>query len=133
MAESFHPDFYVTCATAIPVLFLAVRLQAQDFESTLARLTKPRVQQVLLSIAYASVLAGGAGEVVSLVALLLKQDVFGWKVFVLVATLLLLAVVLYSPFWGFLRAVSGKFREAQGTFGGGGNQAGAGPGAGRPG
>jgi hypothetical protein len=35
MADKFPSDFYVTCATVIPVLFLAVAVQGRTFESIL--------------------------------------------------------------------------------------------------
>jgi hypothetical protein len=35
VADKFPSDFYVTCATVIPVLFLAVAVQGRTFESVL--------------------------------------------------------------------------------------------------
>lgn len=37
MAEKFNADFYVTCATVIPVLFLAAAVQGQAFVFLLQR------------------------------------------------------------------------------------------------
>jgi hypothetical protein len=37
MAENFNANFYVTCATVIPVLFLAAAVQGQAFVFVLQR------------------------------------------------------------------------------------------------
>ena len=124
MAESFYPDFYVTCATVIPVLLLVVAVQARTYESALAREQRRGVRGLLLTIAYVSVVLGGVGELGALVELLVREDTPWWRVTVLVATLLLLVVVLYGPFLGFLRATSGSLIVDQAASGAGGGRQG---------
>lgn len=112
MTDQFHPDFYVTCATVIPVLFLVVAVRAGKYESELVRQPKKGGTRLLLSIAYASVVVGGVGEFGALLELLLRQDNPWWRGIALAATLLLLGVVLFSPFLGLLRATRGALRDS---------------------
>lgn len=110
MAESFYADFYVTCATVIPVLFLIVAVRAGKYESELVNQQKRGVLLLLLIFAYSSVVIGGVGEFGALLELLLRQDNPWWRGIALGATLLLLVVVLFSPFMGLLRATRGALR-----------------------
>src|SRR5690242_1748039 len=96
MTERFNADFYVTCATVIPVLFVSLTVQAQSYESVLRRgerMPLPR-RWLLLNGAYLYVVFGGIGELVALLALFERSDALGWRVIVLIATLLLLSAVI---------------------------------------
>lgn len=42
VAKNFNADFYVTCATVIPVLFIAVTVQGQAYEAVLREALKTR-------------------------------------------------------------------------------------------
>jgi hypothetical protein len=112
MAENYYADFYVTCATVIPVFLLVVAVQARTYEGALESLPKHQrgLRVPLLVIAYAIVLFGGVGEFGALWELRRKQDTVGWNKVVFLATLLLLAVVLYVPLLGNLRAAFGQLR-----------------------
>jgi len=94
MAESFNADFYVTCATVIPVLFVSLAVQAQSYEDSLRRGERmPRLRRwLLLNGAYLYVVFGGIGELVALLALFERSDALVWRVTVLIATLLLRTV-----------------------------------------
>jgi hypothetical protein len=115
MAKSYYSDFYVTCATVIPVFLLVVAVQARTYESALAPLPKNRrgIRALLLVIAYLVVLFGGFGEVGALWELLEKQDTGGWRTIVFAATLALLGVVLYGPLFGNVRATFGALKTDQ--------------------
>jgi hypothetical protein len=115
MAVNYYSDFYVTCATVIPVFLLVVAVQARTYESALAPLPKKSrgIRRVLLVIAYVVVLFGGFGEVGALWELLEKQDTPGWRTIVFAATLALLGVVLYGPLFGNVRAAFGALRADQ--------------------
>jgi len=45
MTEKFNADFYVTCATVIPVLFLAAAVQGQAFAFLLQRARRGTARQ----------------------------------------------------------------------------------------
>jgi hypothetical protein len=105
----YYADFYVTCATVIPVLFLVVAVRAGRYESELAN-KKVHGIQLLLAIAYGSVVLASVGEFGALLQLLLRQDRPVWRAIVFATTLLLLLVVLFSPSLGWWRAITGKVR-----------------------
>ena len=103
----------------IPGLLLVVAVQARTYESALAREQRRGVRGLLLTIAYVSVVLGGVGELGALVEPLVREETPWWRVTVLVATLLLLVVVLYGLFLGFLRATSGSLIVDQAASGAG--------------
>jgi hypothetical protein len=58
MAKHFSPDFYVTCATVIPVLFLALAVQGRTYESVLRSLEQantPPESAIVATISVAGV------------------------------------------------------------------------------
>jgi hypothetical protein len=127
MADSFHPDLYVTCATVIPVLLVAAALQGRTYETDLgARKVGPTRRALLrllgskmaLQLGYLMVMAGGLGEFVALYALLLRTDTHLLRWLVFVATGLLQVVVLVGPFQGYLRSAR-VFPLMRATFGAG--------------
>ena len=117
MADNFNADFYVTCATVIPVLFLAVAVQGQAYEAVLRsarraartarndphtlKLSSYTLLVLLGSTAYliAGVIwsAGGAGEILALLTLYGGRE-DGSKLFVHVATLILVISAIAGPF-----------------------------------
>jgi len=105
MAESFNADFYVTCATVIPVLFVSLTVQAQSYESELRQGERMPLRRrwLLLNAAYLYVVFGGIGELVALLALFGRSDALVWRVTVLISTLLLLSAVMFGPAYGYLR------------------------------
>jgi len=118
VAKNFNADFYVTCATVIPVLFLAVAVQGRAYESVLraarmaaqARHGKRWTRQLgpvgiavsLRLIAYAVVFAGGYGEFLALWALYLRSELRGMRASVLAATVALVVVVSAGPALAYL-------------------------------
>ena len=115
MTKHFPSDFYITCATVIPVLFLAVAVQGRAYEAVLraslsaaqARLGEQWTRQLtpllksrlLKFTAYAIVVAGGFGELVALLVLYRGYEHPGERTTVLAATLVLVAAVASGPIW----------------------------------
>jgi hypothetical protein len=142
MADNFQPDFYVTCATVIPVLFLAYAVQGGAYASFLklyeqiekynsAWVPPPRPRRpgaylasttrvlltltaapILLLGAILTVVAGGLGEGLAIYALYQGTDQAGIRLVVFVATLVLVAVVIVVPLQAALRSV----KSAQDVF-----------------
>jgi hypothetical protein len=116
MADKFQPEFYITCATVIPVLFLAVAVQGRTYASLVkaakvGKRLKPGQTQypwqwvlrdfALLQLANFILLAGSAGEGMALYVLYRGAEWGGSRIWVLLATLLLVAIVATGP----LRAI----------------------------
>jgi hypothetical protein len=105
MAENFNADFYVTCATVIPVLFLATAVQGQTFVVLLlqrsGRRTARRRELVTLQFLRLRiagiVIAGVVGEPIALLALYRESEWPWQRPVVLVATLGLLVAVAAAP------------------------------------
>jgi len=116
MAKNFPADFYVTCATVIPVLYLAGAVQGTIWESLMqaasagvrarlkGRITyritltpTPTVSMLLAAAAMYIGLAGGVGEFLALLALYRGSEVPIQRVIVLVATLILVFAVVTLP------------------------------------
>lgn len=85
MAENFPADFYVTCATVIPVLFLALVVQGGTYESMLRTALEAAHRQPMRSrdntlatflplVPYFALIAGVLGEVAALSALYSGSD-----------------------------------------------------------
>jgi hypothetical protein len=122
MHKHFPSDFYVTCATVIPVLFLAYAVQGRVYVSLLrasfsgmrASLPSAKVNTrrwrgalagplLLRSVAYAIVLAGAYGEFSALSALYSGSEQPGQRVQVFVMTLVLLVAVVVGPLWTYAK------------------------------
>jgi hypothetical protein len=122
MAKHFNADFYVTCATVIPVLYLAVVVQGRAYEPALrasrrviwafaaAEVARPSrlwmpvafAAGMLLSLAaYIVVIAGALGEAYALVALYQESDHPHVRLLVLLATLLLVTAAAAGPFLAY--------------------------------
>jgi hypothetical protein len=125
MAKDFSPDFYVTCATVIPVLFLAVAVQGRPYQSVLGASLKaaqpmrggPRMHRLagrpmrrlgsyvasrfLDLIAFTILSAGVLGEFLALLALYRGSDNPGTRMTVLLATLVLVVAVVTGPLLGW--------------------------------
>lgn len=110
VANNFPSDFYVTCATVIPVLFLAIVVQGGTYESMLrsakaAAQKLPRRQrdyaaaELLPAAAYLALIAGLIGEIGALIVLYNGSDTRTDRTVVLVATLFLLVIVAAGPAW----------------------------------
>ena len=112
MAKDFNADFYITCATVIPVLFLAVAVQGQAYEAVLisarhqartgrhdrriSKLSSGFWSWLLRLVAYAILLAGVVGELGALLTLYDGRE-GGAKLFVLLSTLALVIAVAAGP------------------------------------
>ncbi len=119
VAQTFHPDFYVTCATVIPVLFLAVAVQGTSYQDLLDTLVKAarapvnsppllqlRAYAAALLTALVAVVVGGLGslgEIEALYTLYLGREA-GDRGLVLAATLGLLLATAAGPLWRGFRA-----------------------------
>jgi hypothetical protein len=120
MTRDFPSDFYVTCATVIPVLFLALIVQGGAHESLLrtARLAGQRLPRrnrdltitlIVPWISVITILCAITGEMLSLTALYLQQDLSIIAVVVILTTLELLFAVTTVPIvslWQTDRAIS---------------------------
>jgi hypothetical protein len=125
--KQFSPDFYITCATVIPVLFLAVTVQGPAWRWVLStferadRYSNPILKRLLrlesaaqggrwthetlaelmtiplVVIVLVSVTACGLGEGLALYVLYRGSESMGDRRDVFVATLFLVATVLAGP------------------------------------
>ena len=139
MANKFPSDFYVTCATVIPVLFLAVAVQTRfsehivrtiwvlgkhsstsPGEATRGERWKRRVKtgaayvgvQLLAWLAALTLVAGGVGELLALLALYRGSETGGGRESVFGLMLVLLAAVIGVTFVTLVRsAVSAALHE----------------------
>jgi hypothetical protein len=104
VADNFNADFYITCATVIPVLFIAVTLQGQVYEAVLREALKTRQMgavaesRLLQQVAYFIWAPGAIGEVFAVLALYYGHNVGGSRLYVLLATLILVVAVAARPF-----------------------------------
>lgn len=114
MDKNFSPDFYVTCATVIPVLFLAVSVQGRVSEFVergwLAMQRQPYASQPWMrwlklmappmfwtGLVYIVISAGFIGEVGALSALYRGSEEPGQRMTVFTATLILVPIVAVGP------------------------------------
>jgi hypothetical protein len=112
--QHFDADFYVTCATVIPVLFLALAVQGGTYEDMLRTAVDAAHRQpgrgrdgaaaaLLPAIAYLTLVAGALGEAFALWALFSGEDTTAGRATVMVMTLFLLVVIAAGPAWRFFR------------------------------
>ena len=110
MAKHFNADFYITCATVIPVLFLGLVVQGGTYEDMLraaleaahrqpGRIREAAAPQLLPTVAYLSLMAGLLGEVFALLALFHQSDTSTDRAVILGLTTFLLVVVASGPAW----------------------------------
>ena len=118
MTKHFPSDFYVTCATVIPVLFVAIAVQRGPYKiflqasmaairatAAVSRVSRRRALPklawaMLIRIsAYAIVLCGFYGEFYALMALYSSSETSGQRVTVFVMTLILLFAAIAGPLW----------------------------------
>jgi hypothetical protein len=114
VGKHFNADFFVTCATVIPVLFLALVVQGGTYESMLRSAVEAAnrepgrgrdgaVSQLLPAVAYLTLMAGVIGEAGALWALFNGRDTKTDRAVVLVTTLFLLTIAAAGPAWRFFR------------------------------
>jgi hypothetical protein len=120
MSKNFPSDFYVACATVIPVLFLALIVQGGTYESLLQAARRaaqqlPRrnrefaITMILPLVAQLTILCTLTGEVFALLALYLQQDSRTINAVVMLTTLELLFAVTAVPvaqLWRTDRAIT---------------------------
>jgi hypothetical protein len=122
VAKSFPSDFYVTCATVIPVLFVALIVQGGAYEAMLrtaldAAQTLPRRNRDIFAAhalpvaAYLTFVAGLIGEALALFFLYRGADTHAMRIIVLIMTLILLVVVTAVPGWKWWRAQQAVIRQ----------------------
>ena len=109
--EAFNADFFITAATVIPILYLALTLQGQTFESLINRLTtlwhrngwQWSVLYGLTSTAtFAIIAAGSLGEWLAIYAIYQQQaDTFTTQI-VRNLLLVLIVAVAAGPAWRVL-------------------------------
>jgi hypothetical protein len=101
MAKNFNADFYVTCATVIPVLLIAAAVQRQALIFLLHRVGRRTVRHRELRFlrfrASVIVIAGVVGEVIALLALYWRSEIPWQRPMALVATLILFGVIAAGP------------------------------------
>jgi hypothetical protein len=108
--QSFNADFYVTCATVIPVLFLAVAVQGRAYESML-RSAQRRPQtgkfgrlSLPYTLAGSVLIAAAGGEYLALLVLYQGSDWTGAREVVFACTLILVTAVGAGPVVLWLKA-----------------------------
>ena len=119
MTEKFNADFYVTCATVIPVLFLAAAVQGQAFVFLLHRAGRGTARQrqwitrrfFRFRVA-AIVIAGIVGEPIALWALYRESERPWQGPTVLVATLILLLAVAAAPIGAYADQIAQLLDQA---------------------
>jgi hypothetical protein len=116
VAGGFPSDFYVTCATVIPVLFLALVVQGGTYETMLrsashaahrrpGRSRDDAAAQLLPLVAYLTLAAAILGEAFALIALFNgSEDGRSEGVIILIMTLILVAVAGAGPAWRWIKA-----------------------------
>ena len=118
MAKSFDPNFYIVCATVIPVLFLAVAVQGGAYKSVLtaamtAARTKPSdgwkrqlralaLSRTLQLAGYAIWCAGALGELLALMVLYQGHEEGGTRITVFLATAFLAFVASAGPLSAYI-------------------------------
>lgn len=113
VAKPFDADFYIVCATIIPVLFLAVAVQGRAYESVLraalamaeasrGECWKRQLWPIVLSrflkfAAYAIWVAGGLGELLALLVLYQGHEQGGDRAAVFALTAVLVVATVIGP------------------------------------
>jgi hypothetical protein len=108
MAKGFDSDFYVTCATVIPVLYLALVVQGGTYDvmlkTALQAAAKSRKRQrdyaaanLLPATAYVTLVAAAIGEIAALGALFSESNVETTKVLIFVSVLILIGAAMVIP------------------------------------
>jgi hypothetical protein len=127
MAKNFPSDFYVTCATVIPVLFLAVAVQGRAYEAMLrvvaensrrspgswgGLLRDTATSMFFIWFAWLIVLAGAFGEFYALLALYRESEFHLFRLesraTVFAATLILVVAVAAGPLLAYLNSARGR-------------------------
>jgi hypothetical protein len=119
MSKNFPVDFYVTCATVIPVLFLAAAIQGNAYTNVLgaamkAAETEPGAtrgtkayafarSRLLRLIGYWIWCAGAIGEFLALLALYQGHEDSGSRLMVFLSTILLVVAVAAGPLDSYLK------------------------------
>jgi hypothetical protein len=126
VANRFDPDFYITCATVIPVLFLAVAVGSsyktllrtavaaararRGVQGWKRQLRPYLVSRILLLTAYAIWVAGAVGEFFALQVLYQGHEQTGDRTIVFAGTIVLVAAASAGPLGAYLD-VRGELRK----------------------
>ena len=121
--DTFNANFYITAATVIPVLYLALTLQSQTYERMISRAYRefqPRgrrtgwqfyrgiiVSSVLYTAILGTIYAGSVGEWLAISALYTKSASRNIGFAVLVALGYLVIIVVAGPAVRFFKATGG--------------------------
>jgi hypothetical protein len=129
--KTFDSDFYVVCATVIPVLFIVAAVQGNSYKTLLDSALRVRVTQVgdgwarkfiarirartLVYIAYLIWGAGACGEILALLVLYRGQEQPYDRKIVLLCTIFLVFVASAGPLNAFVqvRDKLDKWRDSQ--------------------
>lgn len=129
--KTFDSDFYVVCATVIPVLFLAVAVQGSAYRAVLDAALKVRITnagdgwrrkliarvraRILQHIGYAIWCAGALGELTALMVLYQGHEQNGTRGVVFLCTALLVFTVAMGPLDSFIetRKKLDKWQDSQ--------------------
>lgn len=123
--STFNANFYVTAATIIPVLYLALTLQGNTYRDLMTRWRKinressskflPQARATIVGIAAVIgagvILQGALGEFAALRALLNDKAVANTQSIVFDACVALLIMVTIGPVWWFLEAFFGSLTD----------------------
>jgi hypothetical protein len=115
--KGFPSDFYITCATVLPILYLALVVQGPTYEDMLKRAMEAahtqrrRAALRPLTNAYLAVSAGLVGEAVAIVVLFIGSDMEIIRLGVLITTLSMLFATGAGPTFRWLGAMRKVTRE----------------------
>jgi hypothetical protein len=129
VSKPFDPNFYIVCATVIPVLFLAAAVQGSSYRTILDTALKVRVTQagdgwrrklvartrarILIFIAYLTWVAGALGEIFALLALYRGHEQTDDRKTVLLCTVWLVLIASAGPLnaFGQVRSKLDKWQD----------------------
>jgi hypothetical protein len=129
MKDTFNANYFITTATIIPVLYLALTLQGSTFDSTIAYWVQHVSKEDVLNISKRTLLFVGStllvtaglsllitsfvGEFLAIRALYLQQSSPEVAQYVLASTAVLLAVVIVSTYLRFFVAYIRILKESR--------------------
>lgn len=129
-SKTFPADFYVTVATVIPVLYLAIAIQGRTYEAMIKaamkyyptyvqegqsykRLRAFMIGTSITAVALALVLSSAISEMIALYALSKESQNPGVRNFIMNTMIALLLAVTIPPVTASIRAIAGILKSTE--------------------